>query len=89
MRLIYKAEFIGKLKIEELNPGYKASFYLNHSENPFVLMYDGDDFLGYVKDELRKNKLIKTEYFGATKLPYYERTGTNRQDRRNHCGTCI
>lgn len=71
MNTIYKSEFIGRIKIEDLDPeGYKVSLYLNNPEYPFVLITDlsGEDALNYIKEELRKSKLVKTKYFRAVKL---------------------
>lgn len=71
MKQIYRAEFIGDIKVDELDPeGYKVSFYLNRTENPLVIMSDleGDDFLKFIQKELRIRKLNGTKYFKATKL---------------------
>lgn len=71
MNSIYQAEFIGRIKIEDLNPvGYKVSFYLDNPEYPFVIIADlpDEDFLKYIKEELRRSKLVKTKYFKTTKL---------------------
>ena len=72
MRDIYKAEFIGKLKIEDIEPiGYKVSFYLDNPEYPLVIIGDmpDEEFIPYIKEELRSRKLIKTKYFRTIKLP--------------------
>lgn len=96
MRELYKMDYVGKIKIEDLIPeGYKVSFYLDRSENPLVILSDLPDekFLPYIKEELRSKKLHKTKYFGATKTPaeynYETRLGIDRQDRRSNCGTCL
>ena len=52
MRDIYKAEFIGKLKIEDIEPiGYKVSFYLDNPEYPLVIIGDmpDEEFIPYIK----------------------------------------
>jgi hypothetical protein len=71
MRQIYRAEFIGDIKVDKLDPeGYKVSFYLNRTENPLIIMSDleGDDFLKFIQKELRIRRLNGTKYFKATKL---------------------
>ena len=71
MRQIYQAEFIGRIKIEDLDPvGYKFSFYLDNPEYPFVLITDlsGQEALDYIKEELRRSKLVKTKYFRTIKI---------------------
>lgn len=72
IRQLYKREYVGCLDIEYLDPtGYKVSFYLNKGENPLVIITDlsEEDFLPFIKEELRSRKLHKTKYFSATKLP--------------------
>ena len=68
----YKCKYIGDIKIEDLKPtGYKVSFYLNHSENPLVIISDLPDkeFLSFIKKELKVRKLHRTKYFKAIKQP--------------------
>lgn len=98
MRDLYKMEYIGKIEIEDLDPiGYKVSFNLDRSENPLVIIADlpDEEFLPFIKEELRSRKLQRLKHFIATKLPpeqhnlCYERERTNRQDRRGYCGTCV
>ena len=73
MRELYQMEFIGDIKIEDLEPvGYKISIYISRgSENPIVFIADLEDsqFLSFIKKELRNAKLHKTSYFSTTKVP--------------------
>lgn len=72
IRDLYKMEFIGIIKIESLYPeGYKVSFNFNNSENPLVIISDlpDEEFLKYIKEEIRCRKFLKTKYFKTTKLP--------------------
>lgn len=98
IRQLYKMEFIGEIKIENLNPvGYKVSLNLDRSENPLVLIADLPDkeFLDFIKEEIRSRKLHKVKHYLATKVPgntiniCNERERTCRQNERSHCGTCI
>ena len=98
IRQLYKMEFIGEIKIENLNPiGYKVSLNLDRSENPLVLIADLPDnkFLKFIKEELRSRKLHKMKHYLATKVPSNtinncnERERTCRQNERSHCGTCV
>ena len=71
MRLIYKADFIGKIDIEDLEPvGYKVSFYLDNPEYPLVIIADlpDEEFIPFIKKELRFRKLADTRYFKTIKL---------------------
>ena len=64
-------EFIGKLTIEDLEPeGYKVQINLDNSENPITLMADlpDDEFLCFVKEELRSRKLHRLEHFKLQKI---------------------
>jgi hypothetical protein len=98
IRQLYKLEFIGEIKIEDLDPvGYKVSLNLDRSENPLVLIADlpDDEFLEFMREEIRSRKLHKVKHYLATKVPgdtiklCNERERTCRQDERSHCGTCI
>lgn len=85
IRELYNLEYNKKIDVKNLEPeGYQLSLYLDGSIHPFVLMADlpEQEFLQYVKEELRKRKLQKTKYFKLTKLYDYkpkicnERKGT-------------
>lgn len=72
IRELYKMEYIGGLFIENLDPvGYKVSFNFNKTENPLVLIADlpDEEFLKFIKEEIRKRKFQRTKYFNATKYP--------------------
>lgn len=71
MKHIYKADYIGKLEIEDLDPvGYKVSFYLDNPEYPLVIIADlpDEEFIPFIKEELRYRKLVKTKYFKTVKI---------------------
>ena len=72
MRELYKMEFIGDIKIENLDPvGYKISFNFNRSENPVVIIADlpDEEFLPFIKEEIRSRKCQRVKYYSASKLP--------------------
>lgn len=72
MRDLYKMDYIGGIKIEDLDPeGYKISFNLDKGENPLVIIADlpDKDFVPFIREELRSRKLHKVQYTNATKLP--------------------
>lgn len=72
IRELYKREYVGGLDIEYLDPtGYKVSFYLDKGENPLAIITDlsEEEFLPFIKEELRSRKLHRMKYFSATKLP--------------------
>ena len=72
IRELYECEYVGGLDIEYLDPtGYKVSFYLNKGEYPLAIITDlsEEEFLPFIKEELRSRKLHRTKYFSATKLP--------------------
>ena len=98
MKDLYKMEYIGGLEIEDLYPvGYKVSFNFDRSEMPLVIIGDlpDEEFLPFIKEELRNRKLQRVKYYNATKLPpeqhnlCYERERVNRQDKRGYCGACL
>lgn len=70
-RTTYEAEFIGKLEIENLDPvGYKIKLYLDNDYYPLVIIADlpDEEFIEYIKEELRSRKLHKTKFYKAIKL---------------------
>ena len=72
MRELYEMEFIGDIKIEDLEPvGYKVAFNFNRSENPVVIIADlpDEEFLPFIKEEIRSRKFHKVKYYSASKLP--------------------
>lgn len=79
IRELYNREYIGQLDIEALNPiGYKVSFNFAKANNPLVIISDlpDEEFLSFIKKELRNKKLHGTEYYKITKL---------QPDPYNHC----
>lgn len=76
MRDLYRVEFTGDIKIENLDPvGYAVSFNFNKSENPVVIMADfpDEEFLPFIKEEIRKRKFHRTKYYNTRKL-YVDQT---------------
>ena len=72
MRELYEMEFVGEIKIENLEPvGYKVAFNFNRSENPVVIIADlpDEEFLPFIKEEIRSRKFHKVKYYSASKLP--------------------
>ena len=72
MRELYEMEFIGDIKIEDLDPvGYKIALNFNHSENPVVIIADlpDEEFLPFIKEEIRSRKFQKVKYYSTSKLP--------------------
>ena len=63
--------FIGNLQITDLKPvGYKVSINLDNSENPIVIMgeYPDEEFIPFIKEELRSRKLHRLEHYKLQKL---------------------
>lgn len=79
----YNRQFIGNLLVEPLNPGYKVSFNLDKSENPLVIFSDleGDEFIEFIKNEIKTRKLHKTTYYYSTKLYPTQNNFCNEQRR--------
>ena len=64
---IYKKEYIGKITIESLNPGYCIKFGLDMPEHPYVICAQLEDkvFLKFLKKELRHIKWFEQDYGGV------------------------
>ena len=72
IRDLYKTEYVGGLKIEDLDPeGYKISLNLDRGENPLVIIADlsDEDFISFIREELRSRKLQRVQHVSVTKLP--------------------
>lgn len=89
----FQVEFIGRIRVEDLDPvGYKVSLNLDHSENPVVYIADlpDEEFIPFIKEELRRSKLHEVEFFKAIKIQppkptlCYDRERAIRQDQRHY-----
>lgn len=72
MKELYQMDFRGDIKIKDLDSGgYSVSFNFNKSENPVVIIADlpDDEFLSFIKEEIRNRKFHKVKYYNTTKLP--------------------
>lgn len=92
MKDLYKAEYVGRIDIEDLDPvGYKVSFVMDREEKPLVIIADLPDekFLPFIREELRSRKLNRTGFYKAllTTPDCYDGKGINRQNGRNYRGT--
>lgn len=77
IRSSYKADYIGKLEIDNLDPiGYKVSIYLNNDYYPLVIMADlpDEEFIPFIKKEISNRNLVKNKYYKLTKLSPNEQT---------------
>lgn len=62
---IYKAKYIGKLKVEKLSPfGYQVSLGMNTPECPYIIYAELKDkeFLKFLREELRQRKFDMVFY---------------------------
>ena len=66
---IYQCEFKGRVKVNEDKDSYILRLSLNQDERPIFITYQGDqeDFVNYVIDEIKKRRLITTEYYTGIK----------------------
>lgn len=72
MKELYQMDFRGDIKIKDLDSGgYSVSFNFNKSENPVVIIADlpDDEFLSFIKEEIRNRKFHRVKYYNTTKLP--------------------
>lgn len=63
---LYKAEYVGKMKLEVLPiGGYKLTLALNNVERPVIFSYEGDEkkFLKFVREELRSRHWGDMHYY--------------------------
>lgn len=68
---IYKKQYIGKIKIKKLNPGYCIYLDIGHQYNPTVIYAELEDekFLKFLKDDL-KSRNFHFSHFATLDLVY-------------------
>lgn len=80
----YNLEYIGKLKIEELNPvGYCVTFYMNGEYEPMTIYgeLEYDKFLKFLKDEIRRKSFHLSVRGVLNKVEPYDERRAYRQNR--------
>lgn len=81
IKSFYKAEYIGLLEVNELNPGFEFRIGLPSYVTPTTISSDherGEDFLEYIKLELRSRNYMRANYFKYIKKP--EETNDQRKE---------
>jgi len=71
IKSFYKAEYIGFLEVNELDPGFSFVIGLPSKEMPTTISSDqnAEDFLEYIKSELRSRNYMRADYFKYVKKP--------------------
>lgn len=68
---MYECKYVGLLKVTKLPVGYKLQLGWRHDDYPLSIMSDSpteEDFINYIKEELRSRKLNKVKYFTGYKI---------------------
>lgn len=68
---LYECKYVGLLRIIKLPIGYKLQLGWRHDDYPISIMSDSrteEQFISFVKEELRIRKLNKTKYFTGYKV---------------------
>lgn len=66
IKRIYNAEYIGYIKVEELNPGFKLILGIPNEMIPTTIATDIDDphiFLSFIEKELKSRNYIRQWYY--------------------------
>lgn len=71
MKDIYNADYIGKLKVEEIGEGFLIKIGMQTPEVPITIYTEekGDKLIKFLKKELRDRNL-DPHYFGSISLVY-------------------
>lgn len=80
-RDIYKAEYLGKLKVRKLHPcGYEVQLGMNTPECPDIIYAELEDrkFLEFIKNELKHRRFNTIFYGKLNKTMAPECTLTNK-----------
>ena len=79
IKSFYKAEYVGLLEVNELNPGFSLVIGLPSYQMPTTISSDQEspeDFLEYIKSELRTRNYMRASYFkivvGSTEVKNIE-----------------
>jgi len=71
IKTTYNAIYIGYLKVEKLNPGYKMSIGLPSYMYPTTIACDlgtDEQFLNFIFEELRTRNYIRQDYYKVVRL---------------------
>ena len=71
---LYKAEYLGKIKIEKLKPyGYQVKLGLQNPDSPLVIygQLEDDAFLKFFREEMKTKSLIRTYYSSLKTMPRF------------------
>ncbi|MGV8961806.1 MAG: hypothetical protein ACOH2V_00225 [Candidatus Saccharimonadaceae bacterium] len=63
---LYKAHYIGYLKVEKFNPGYKMSIGIPHYMYPTTVACDfstDDEFLSYIYEDFRIRNYMRVYFY--------------------------
>ena len=69
---IYKKQYKGQIKIEELTPeGYSVSLFVHGAHHPIVIaaQLPLNKFIKYIKDEIRLRQLHRNDYLSLNRKP--------------------
>lgn len=67
---VYCKKYIGKLQVEKLPIGYSAKFWIDRN-NPSIIaaeLDNPDDFLNYLKEQLKINRWNHSQYTSSYML---------------------
>lgn len=66
IKTIYKAEYIGLLKVTKLNPGYQLVIGVPSYMFPTIISSDhttDEEFLNYIYEEIRVRNYLRIEFY--------------------------
>lgn len=84
--ILYKACYIGWLKVNKLNPGYKLSIGVPSYMFPTTIAGDfetDDSFLSYIYEELRVRNYMRVYFYQVKRMP------SNNEEGPTNEGTSI
>lgn len=69
IRTFSKREYIGKIKVEKLIPkGYEVTLYHQDIPTVFYAELEGEDFLKFLREEIRNKKFHLSKYGKLDKI---------------------
>lgn len=70
IKTLYKAEYVGLLKVNKLNPGFSLTIGLPSYMSPTTISSDHvteEDFLNFIFEELRTRNYMRVEFYKVIK----------------------
>lgn len=63
----YQCKYTKKIKVVIKDITYITTLSLNNDNRPLIIIYEGDDYLNFIKAELKRRRLTDITYYRGYK----------------------